>query len=404
MVKALKRASFMANAARAVIAALIASTFVLLSPSVTPAQAAGDPGWDSEIDFASSLSNADETKILVPDNLSLSVPTGFYPFTVEMWVKPGVNMVGSSARVLTNMEHKYAIVSNAGKWAYYVGGVADGGPPGTAWQPIQTTTVGIEANRWVHLALVLTTTDTLFYVDGYLVQTRPGGRTDSGASTSVTFAAVGGWADTTIEGQRFDGQVDEIKIWQADRSASIATDMHSRQIGAAGLEHYWDFNEGSGTTIHDRVGNVDLTATSVVFSDVKQVTSAANGDTVVTFPRTYLPGVGGWKVPSGLSSAEVLAVAGGGAGGTRHGGGGAGEVAYGAAYTLTADSTVSIVVGMGGVGNPANTSPYGGRQGQTTSFGVTSLRGGGGGKLLYQQRHFDHDTHSKWCEPRGCLG
>lgn len=184
-----------------------------------------------------------------------------------MWVRPGANVADSSGPVLINMERKYAIISSNGNWAYYVAGGS-----GSSWE-FQETGTQIATNRWVQIALVCTSTNTLFYVDGKLVHTR-GSRTNSGAATSVDDGAIGGWTGNTIEPQSFDGQVDEIKIWQENRSAAISSDLHPRQAPTAGNDVYWDFIEGTGTTVHDRVGNYDLTATAVVFSGAKQVTSA----------------------------------------------------------------------------------------------------------------------------------
>jgi hypothetical protein len=285
-------------------------------------------------------------------------------------------VVGSSGRILLNLERKYAILSNNGNWAYYVSG-----GPGTDWV-LQETTTQISANRWVHIALVLTATNTHFYVDGNLVHSR-GSRLNSGTATTVAYAAIGGWANNTIESQRFDGQVDEIKIWQEDRSANIVSDMHSKQAPAAGSGVYWDFNEGSGTRIYDRVGAIDLTATTAVFTDVKQVTTVSGGDTVVTFPRTYLPGVGGWRVPDSATNFRSLVVAGGGSGGSYVGGGGGGGGVLARSFSPIAGSTRSVEVGQGAAGVGSMTTYNERRVGlngqNSRAFGFEAIGGGGGG-------------------------
>ena len=165
--------------------ALVAAAAMTLV-ALSGANANQDPGWNSTVDFAANLSNNDGNRVLGPNNLSLPLPTGTSAHTVEMWVRPSATVAGSSGRVLINAERKYAIISNNGNWAYYVGGGR-----GTNWEFVETRTQ-IAANRWVHLSLVLTATDTLFYVDGKLVHSR-GSRTNSGTATSVDYLGIGGW-------------------------------------------------------------------------------------------------------------------------------------------------------------------------------------------------------------------
>lgn len=98
-----------------------------------------------------------------------------------------------------------------------------------------------------------------------------------------------------------------------------------------------------------------------------------------------LPGSYSFTVPSGVTSMEVLVVAGGGGGGqVIGGGGGAGGLIYNSSYSVTGGQTLSITVGAGGAGAPANNSSgaypgYG--TGGGTQGGNSSLSGGSGGTL-----------------------
>jgi uncharacterized repeat protein (TIGR02543 family) len=94
-----------------------------------------------------------------------------------------------------------------------------------------------------------------------------------------------------------------------------------------------------------------------------------------------------WVVPTGVTAASVLTVAGGGGGGGSSwaGGGGAGGVVSVPTVALTAGQVVSIVVGTGGNGGTSDTtcssgsSPSQGSNGNDSSFNATFVAKGGGG-------------------------
>jgi len=102
---------------------------------------------------------------------------------------------------------------------------------------------------------------------------------------------------------------------------------------------------------------------------------------VLTFTSTSFCN---WTVPAGVSTANVLLVAGGGAGAASTdgpGAGGGGGLVYRAAgsggqVTLTPADTVSIRAGAGGVAQSADVA---GNNGATTTFGALTAAGGGGG-------------------------
>ena len=107
-------------------------------------------------------------------------------------------------------------------------------------------------------------------------------------------------------------------------------------------------------------------------------TITANGD--VTNTRTPLYKIdtftsdGSWTKPSGVTSFDVLVVAGGGSGG-RHGGsgGGAGGLIYAENYTIP-DGTYSITIGSGGTGATGTSNTAGG----DSSIGSLLVAKGGG--------------------------
>ena len=85
---------------------------------------------------------------------------------------------------------------------------------------------------------------------------------------------------------------------------------------------------------------------------------------------------GTFSVPSGVSSVNVLVVAGGGGSGGWGGGGGAGGLIYRPAFPVTPGGTVTVTVGDGGSGTPDNTRA---QDGQDSAFGTLTAKGGGEG-------------------------
>ena len=114
----------------------------------------------------------------------------------------------------------------------------------------------------------------------------------------------------------------------------------------------------------------------------------------ITITPTYvqLSGSGTWSVPSGVTAAEILIVAGGSSGsrsanvGT--GGGGAGGIVHRSSYTFTStdiSSGIAYVVGAGGNGVGISPEAYDGgyNSGADSTFaistGTITAKGGGGG-------------------------
>lgn len=255
-----------------------------------------------------------------------------------------------------------------------------------------TTTSGVRPplNAWSHIAFVKSGTSVLIYLNGSEVINRA-----NGAHATVRNAARELRIGNRENGERFKGRIDEVRIWEtmARTEAQIQWGMHRKinpltDLNASersALIGYWDFNEpNSSTTAFARHTNFVRNLTLVNGpnrADVKQVSSAAGGDTVVTFPRTYLPGVAGWTVPQNALNFRALVVGGGGAGGTGQGGaaggGGAGEHRDLATLSLTQGQIVSAVVGQGGVAPRTSGS---GRPGQSSGIGSNSAAGGNGGQ------------------------
>ncbi len=93
---------------------------------------------------------------------------------------------------------------------------------------------------------------------------------------------------------------------------------------------------------------------------------------------------GTFSVPSGVSSVNVLVIAGGGGGGGSAGaGGGAGGLIYRPSFPVTPGGTVSVTVGSGGAHGGYDQSQNAinkpSQTGQDSVFGTLTAKGGGGG-------------------------
>ena len=363
---------------QALTAVLVAATFVLLPTSTPEAQASGvlADGSNSVVDYALDIDGS------VVSVSSAVIPEGSNdPFTVEFWFR--ASSTGSNI----------LLSQGDGTGTYYV--KQGGGSLVVHHNGLELNTgYKLQPNAWTHFAHTVDPSDSSsgskVYVDGGLITESSGVRLGYPTVGGDHGLHVGSLSRSGLE--QFDGLIDQVKIWSGVLDSSeIALSMHAlgTPTGAGGLIAHFDFNEGSGTNVNDRIGTADLTINqSGSFLDVKQTTSVAGGDTVVTFPRTYLPGVGGWQPPTGVATLTTLVVGGGGGGGGTggrafSGGGGAGGVATLTDVEHEIGSIYEVTVGLGGRGGSATAraNPQDRPQnGQGSKFGsVVSASGGGSG-------------------------
>jgi hypothetical protein len=105
-----------------------------------------------------------------------------------------------------------------------------------------------QANVWYHIAVVLTTTDMILYVNGKLI-----GNTGAGLNASATGIplTIGSTNDPAYTSERFTGVIDEMRIWNTVRTpAQLVKNMFNKDLAAdaSGLIAYYRFNENSGAT------------------------------------------------------------------------------------------------------------------------------------------------------------
>lgn len=146
----------------------------------------------------------------------------------------------------------------------------------------------LTTGEWLHIAGTYDGTTMKLYLNGVLL---------SSASPSGGLFAPSGSFTFSSSSTPFDGKLDEIRIWNvALTQQQIRERMHLTQTGSeTGLIHYWQFNEGSGTSVYDPVGGCTgtmnnmtedswISSTLPVGSGVSNTQTEQNG--VVAFTGT----------------------------------------------------------------------------------------------------------------------
>jgi hypothetical protein len=347
---------------------------------------AGQPQAEPPIvdpDFALSLNGTSTTASTSGTTRVITTAA----FTLELWIL----YTGGNKGKYRNFVNQYASSTQR----IYIGlNNTNDNRLKFAWGGSTERTVDLEQfsvpeDQWFHVAMTRTSGGSVaLYVDGVLISS------PSGTSTGIPNAdfQVGGRGTA----EYVPGQIDQVKVWdsalteeQIRRSMHAYSDTDAAGTIAATLAAHYDFNEGEGRTVRNRVGTAgaDLTVTDVVpaySQDAIMTESVVGSDRVMTFKRTFLPSRGGWSVPPSVTAVRSLVVAGGGGGGSDEGGGGGAG-----GFIETAAQSVSgvepVVVGQGGLGGYSISGVISRRptSGQNSSFGstsrVTAIGGGGGG-------------------------
>lgn len=336
-----------------------------------------------EIDYALNL-NGSTQFAQAADNTAFDLSGSF---TLEAWVYP-TNVTGVS--MILNKEEAYEIFIKDGVYGIAFDGTA------STWS-YTISNVPAVANEWHHIAVVRTSgqSNYTFYLDGVSAYV---GAADTLGTANLTNSAgpftVGGRDNATD--QRFTGMIDNVAGFSVARTAAqVLADMNGYiNANTSGLQYFYDFNEGSGTTVynHDVSGSsaTDLAISGgATYSDVK-TSETVGAYTQIKFPRTYITPLGGWKSPDQRITFNALVIAGGGAGGARvssgaGGGGGAGGMIDSSYKTLDTATVATVKVGQGGLGSITGTmstiAPGDNGANSVLTAGTTTLTaiGGGGG-------------------------
>jgi len=185
-------------------------------------------------------------------NAYISTPTGLPSggiMTVEAWVKPNSypdsdfnGVVSWGARNCSPAGQSFILsMSNTGR------------PSFAGWcnDFVPNTGPSANLNEWNHIAAVINGSTVKLYLNGY----------EWISTLSAPQNVTGGYlfigATDSNGGRSFDGQIDEVRIWNTERTKNeIISNSGTCLAGTeTGLTNYFQMEEGSGSTISDMVNS-----------------------------------------------------------------------------------------------------------------------------------------------------
>ncbi len=164
--------------------------------------------------------------------------------TMEAWVNPAAYNATTGSIVL-NREGEYEIgISETGtlRWAI------NNSDPGWTWHD---TGYVIPLNVWSHLAISNDNGVVSTFVNGALVDVYNGSGNIGDSHADKDSFRIGS-RENSPTGRYFNGQIDEVRIWEISRTQSeIVANLDQSLSPQAGLVGYWQFDEGTGTLASD---------------------------------------------------------------------------------------------------------------------------------------------------------
>tara|TARA_B100001094_G_scaffold332581_1_gene405292 strand:+ start:543 stop:2159 length:1617 start_codon:yes stop_codon:yes gene_type:complete len=187
-------------------------------------------------------------------------------------------------------------------------------------------------------------------------------------------------ANTTVS--IFDTARSGISIAAADLCGATDADGDTitYSISTGSLPSGLSINSGTGVVSgsvsavgSDTTTTFTISAATTAHTATRQFKITVKAPTVSSFnsPGTF-------AVPTGVTSVNVLVVAGGGGAGG-FGGGGAGGLVYRPGFSVTPGATIPVSIGSGGAGGQGGGQPTSSQPGQDTTFSTLTAKGGGGG-------------------------
>jgi hypothetical protein len=172
--------------------------------------------------------------------------------TVSLWVKP----TGASNCTAQDPAACDAIFGDRPRWWGISRGVIGGQDRIWVWNYDGTLDkVGIPytVGEWVPIALVHGGGTLTAYKNGVAVGSIASGATQQPNTGAQPVLQFGGIINTTSRNWTFEGEIDEVQIWNTARSAAeINQDMNRVLTGSeSGLAAYYQMSDGSGTSLTD---------------------------------------------------------------------------------------------------------------------------------------------------------
>ncbi|HEX4372503.1 MAG TPA: LamG domain-containing protein, partial [Puia sp.] len=183
--------------------------------------------------------NGSSQYVNIPNQASLALSANF---TIEGWIYPtGVGSDPSQGGIIINKENSYEVARFAdGSLQYAMS--ANGTGSDWGW-----TNTGFIAplNVWTHFALVKSGTTVTFYFNAS--KDVVNGSNPATLTANTQPLRIG---DRTNAAQFFQGNIDEVRLWNIARAQSdLKANAFNRNLsnGATGLVAYYRMNENTGT-------------------------------------------------------------------------------------------------------------------------------------------------------------
>lgn len=187
--------------------------------------------------------------INVPDNNTLSFGN---TLTLEAWIQTAQSKVAPrifDKETVGSVWPEYQLYMNAD------GTITFSINSGNTNNIRRATTAGsYNDNQWHHVAATYDGATMRIYIDGEEDATLGAGITLWNGPSPLQISGAPGSGDAVY---RWDGQMDDARMWNVTRSQTQIRDNMCTQLAGneAGLVAYWNMNEGTGTTVTDLTAN-----------------------------------------------------------------------------------------------------------------------------------------------------
>lgn len=261
------------------------------------------------------LGSGASTYVTISDTPALRLSDNF---TIEAWVYLRDNTNETIIDKGPVYSYLFQIYPNGQSGLGLYGGF------GGNYQWVYSSAVTLPQNQWNHVAITFTnaTNGLKFYANGNLVSehTPAGALVSSLGDVNLGRQEPGGCNCNLL-----NGRLDEVRIWSTARTqAQLQSTMGVEPPSdSAGLIAYWDFNDGSGSTVTNRTSGAGMNGTIVNFpgnspwvAGVPRTSSTAAasglGDALDNFvwgpsPQSSSNPWQYFEIPDDLSSATLLA-------------------------------------------------------------------------------------------------
>jgi hypothetical protein len=223
--------------------------FATASVSVAVTPAGADPGLALRFDGSSDYVTLAKTANLFGTGWETTK-------TVSLWVKP----TGAPYCNAPSPANCDAIVGDRPRWWGISRGVLGGLDRIWVWNydgAYQSIAIAYTAGEWAHIALVHGGGTLSAYKNGVLIGSMPSGATRQPTTGALPTLQLGGVINNANRNWTFEGEMDEVQLWNVQRTAEqVGQDMTAPLSGAElGLAAYYRMSNGSGTELTDDSGH-----------------------------------------------------------------------------------------------------------------------------------------------------